>query len=357
MNGSQSLLRLGLLVALAAALCFSRHPGAAAPPQRPPAGRAAAGPDRVRLQLKWRHQAQFAGYYVAQDRGYFKERNLEVEMLPGGPDRAAPDQVLAGAAEIGVAWAGDVLARRDKNEPLVIVAQLFQRSAGRLISRKSAGIKTPRDLAGKRVGVWVGANELKFRALVDKYGLDNRIENNRDLTVIKQGFDMAPFLKGELDAASAQTYNEYNEVVESGVRPQDLNVIDYHAEGVGILEDNLFITEEMMRKNREVVIRFLAAAQKGWQDAVRDQPYAVEAVMKRADPSTTDRTHQVDMMAEVAKLVWPAGLPAERVGFMSPATFATTERIALRYGVIHKRPKNAYTNELVEAAAALNTGK
>lgn len=313
--------------------------------------------DKVRLQLKWLHQAQFAGFYVAVDRGYYKEQGIDVEILTGGPDVVPAQKVLTGAADIGVDWVGSLLANRDKGQPLVNVCQLYQASGLYLISKKSAGIATPEDLKGKRVGVWTAGNEFELRAMLDKHGMDNSIDNNKDMTIIKQGFEMDAFLNGQLDAASAMIYNEYPVVLEAGVKPEDLQVLDYNKEGVGMLEDHLFVTEQAQKDRRDVLVRFLAATQKGWASAVKEQEAAVDSVMKRVDPVTTTRQHQVSMMREVAKLVMPEGLAAEKLGFIDPARFDATSAIALKFKVIGKPAQNAYTNDLMDAAAKLGDKK
>src|SRR5438552_7540160 len=226
--------------------------------------------DKVRLQLKWLHQAQFAGYYVAADKGYYAAENLDVELLPGGPDVVPSQKVETGAADIGIDWVGSLLANRDKGQPIVDIGQFYQSSGLLLISKKKSGINGPKDLKGKKVGVWTGGNEFEFRALMDKYNLDNSIDNNKDMTVIKQGFEMDSFLNDKLDAASAMVYNEYNVVLEAGVKPDDLNVINYNNEGVGMLEDHVFTTEQNVQNKHDILVRFQAASASGWIDAVQN---------------------------------------------------------------------------------------
>jgi NitT/TauT family transport system substrate-binding protein len=344
---------IALLGSLVLAACDNNTAPPTAIPGQPTPG-SSATPDKVKLQLKWLHQAQFAGFYVAQDKGYYRARNLDVEILPGGPDVVPSQKVLTGAADVGVDWVGSLLANRDKGQPLVDIGQFYQSSGLYLISKKTAGINSPTDLKGKKVGVWTGGNEFEFRALMDKYGLDNSIDNNKDMTIIKQGFEMDTFLTGQLDAASAMVYNEYPVVLEAGVKPEELNVISYNDEGVGMLEDHVFVTEDTLKSKRDILVRFLAASQKGWQDAVSDQTAAVDAVMKRADPATTNREHQVTMAKEVAKLVMPSGLAADKVGVIDDAKFKTTADIALKFNVITKAAENAYNNDLINEAAQLN---
>ncbi len=293
-------------------------------------------------------QAQFAGYYVALEKGYYKDENLDVTIMPGGPDIVSEQQVANGQADFGIDWVASFLAFRDKGLPLVDVAQIYQASGLLLISKKSAGINKPEDLKGKKVGVWFGGNEFEFLALMDKLHYDP----DKDLTVIKQGFTMDPFLAGQMDAASAMTYNEYQVVLESGVKPEDLNVINYTKEGVGMLQDNLFTTEDMLKNKRDLVLRFVRASIKGWQDAVTDQKFAVDAVMKYAEKGSTTVDHQTRMMAEVAKLVVPEGWSKDKIGLMDPDRFKTTADIAYKFKVISKPadPAKSYTNDIVQEA-------
>jgi NitT/TauT family transport system substrate-binding protein len=323
----------------------------AAPAAQPTTAPAAAAkpsgaPDKVKLQLKWVPQAQFAGYYVAQDKGFYKDENLDVTILPGGPDIVSEQQVANGQADFGIDWVASFLAFRDKGLPLIDVAQIYQSSGLLLVSRKSANITRPEDLKGRSVGVWFGGNEFEFLALMDKLQYDP----DKDLNVIKQGFTMDPFLAGQMDAASAMTYNEYQVVLESGVKPEDLNVIDYNKEGVGMLEDNLFTSETMVATKKDVVQRFVRASVKGWKAALEDQKFAVDTIMKYAEKGSTTADHQTRMMAEVAKLVVPSGWSNEKIGVMDDSRFKTTADIALKFHVISKPadPAKSFTNDFVK---------
>ncbi|HLZ28360.1 MAG TPA: ABC transporter substrate-binding protein [Chloroflexota bacterium] len=301
--------------------------------------------DKIRLQIKWVPQAQFAGYFVAQDKGFYADENLDVTIVPGGPDIIPEQQVTNGQADFGVDWVASFLAFRDKGLPIVDVAQIYQSSGLMLISKKSANIKSPQDLLGRNVGVWYGGNEFEFLALMDKLHYDP----DKDLNVIKQGFTMDPFLAGQMEAASAMTYNEYQIVLESGVNPDDLNVIRYNDQGVGMLEDNLFATEDMVSNKPDLVQRFVRASLKGWQSAIDDQAGAVATVMKYVEPGSTTADHQTRMMAEVAKLVMPPGTTADQIGVMDAGRFQTTADIAYKFHVINTPadPAKSYTNAFV----------
>jgi NitT/TauT family transport system substrate-binding protein len=172
---------------------------------------------------------------------------------------------------------------------------------------------------------------------------------DKDLNVIKQGFTMDPFLAGQMEAASAMTYNEYQIVLESGLNPDDLNIIRYNDEGVGMLEDNLFATEDMVASKPDLVQRFVRASLKGWQSAIDDQAGAVDTVMKYVEPGSTTVEHQTRMMGEVAKLVLPPGMTADQIGVMDANRFATTADIAYKFHVINAPadPAKSYTNDFV----------
>lgn len=322
--------------------------GAAAEPTAAaaePAGEAAT----VRLQLKWVPQAQFAGYFVAQEKGYYADEGLKVEILPGGPDIVPEQQVAGGSADIGVDWVASLLTSQEQEMPLVQIAQIYQKSGLVLVSKKTAGISTPADLKGKKVGNWMGGNEFEILALFDKYKLDS----GKNLNFTKQGFTMDQFLGGELDAASAMTYNEYQVVLESGVKAGDLDVIDMNTEGVAMLEDNLFANKDWLAENKETAVKFVRASLKGWKDAIADQAAAVDSVMKQAEAGSTTKEHQLKMMEEVAKLIQPEGFDSAKLGYTDEAAFRQTADIAHQFGVI-KEPANvaeAYTNEIVELAS------
>ncbi|MFD1776844.1 ABC transporter substrate-binding protein [Paenibacillus rhizophilus] len=309
----------------------------------------AADPVTVKLQLKWVPQAQFAGYYVALSKGYYKDEGLDVQILPGGPDIVPEQQVAGGSADIGVDWVASLLTSQEQEMPLVQIAQIYQKSGLVLVSKKSANINSPADLKGKRVGNWMGGNEFELLALFDKY----KIDSNKDVKFTKQGFTMDQFLGGELDAASAMTYNEYQVVLESGVKAEDLNVIDMNDEGVAMLEDNLFANKEWLEANKETAAKFVRASLKGWKDAIADPAAAVDIVMGQAEAGSTTKEHQLKMMEEVAKLIQPEGFDISKLGYTDEAAFKQTADIAFKFGVIKKEANlsEAYTNEIMDMAS------
>ncbi len=326
-------LSLVALVAFATVACGQRQ--------------AAVDTAKVRVQLKWVTQAQFAGYYAAKEKGYYTQENLDVTIQPGGPD-IVPEQVVAGGgAEFGLDWLPSLLSSRDQGVPLVNIAQVFTYSGMRQVSWKDSGIKTPADYKGKKIAVWFGGNEFALLATLEKYKLDR----NKDVTLVQQPFDMNLLLKKEVAAASAMTYNEYKQVLDGGAKSEDLVVIDFNQEGTAMLEDGIFVKEDWLKdaKNKEVAARFLRATLKGWEYCRDNAADCVEIVLKQSP--TLGKEHQTWMMTEINKLIWGPPPPTTPFGKMDPAAFQRTADIALKFGVVKKpADQSAYTHEIWEMA-------
>src|ERR1700709_1037480 len=194
---------------------------------------AAQAADAVTLQLKWVAQAQFAGYFVAKDKGFFKDAGLDVTIKQGGPD-INPEQVLAGGgADVVVDWMPSALATREKGSPVVNIAQPFKRSGLELTCRADSGIKTPKDFPGHTLGVWFAGNEYPFLAWMSKLNIKTD-GSPGGVTVLKQGFNVDPLLQKQAACISTMTYNEYWQVIEAGMTPAQLLVFKYQNEGVSM---------------------------------------------------------------------------------------------------------------------------
>jgi len=301
--------------------------------------------EKVTLQLKWVTQAQFAGYYVAQEKGYYKEAGLDVVIKPGGPD-IAPEQVIAGGgADVIVDWMPAALASREKGNKLVNIAQPFKHSGLMLTCRKDTGIKSPADLKGKTLGVWFFGNEYPFLSWMSKLGL----KTDSDIKVLKQGFNVDPLLQKQADCISTMTYNEYNQVLEAGVKAEDLIVFKYEDQGVATLEDGLYVMEDKLKDPAFVATmgKFVKASMKGWNDMAKDPKGAVAAVMKNDASGSQTEGHQASMVSEVNKLVDGSD------GTLDVAAAERTVATLLGGGsdpVITKKPEGAWSDVVTKAA-------
>ncbi len=199
---------------------------------------AAQAADDVTLQLKWVTQSQFAGYYVAKEKGFYDEEGLNVTIKPGGPDIAPPQVLAGGGADAMLNWMPSALAAREKGLPLVNIAQPFKSSGMMLTCRKDSGSSSPEDFKGKTLGVWFFGNEYPFYAWMNKLGLST--EGGPDgVTVLKQSFDVQPLVQKQANCISVMTYNEYWQAIDAGFKAEDLVVFNYTALGNDLLEDDL----------------------------------------------------------------------------------------------------------------------
>jgi NitT/TauT family transport system substrate-binding protein len=298
--------------------------------------------DAVTLQLKWVVQGQFGGYYVAKDKGFYKDAGLDVTIKPGGPD-SAPEQIIAGGgADVIVDWMGGALAAREKGVKLVNIAQPFTKAGMELVCPKETGIKTEADFKGKTLGVWFYGNEYPFFAWMHKIGMSTDGGAN-GVTVLKQSFDVQPLIQKQADCISVMTYNEYGQVLDAGFKAEDLVVFNYSAMGDDLLEDGLYTTEDKLADPafKDKMVRFVKASMEGWDYALAHPDEAAQIVV---DNGGQDLNHQKYMMGEVAKLT------AGGNGVLNEAAYARTEQALLDQKIITKKPEGAWTHDITDAA-------
>ena len=311
------------------------------------AGQALAA-DKVTLQLKWVTQAQFAGYYVAKDKGFYEEEDLDVEIKPGGPDIAPPQVIAGGGADVIVDWMPAALAARERGVPLVNIAQPFKSSGMMLTCLKETGIESPEDLKGRTLGVWFFGNEYPFLSWMAHLGYST--EGGEDgVTVLKQGFNVDPLLQKQADCISTMTYNEYWQVIDAGISPDELINFKYEDQGVATLEDGLYVLEENLEDPEFVdrMARFVRASMKGWKWAEENPDEAAEIVLDNDETGAQTEKHQKRMTAEIAKLT------AGSNGALDPEDYQRTVDTLLAGGsdpVISRPPEGAWTHVVTDLA-------
>lgn len=304
--------------------------------------------DDFTLQLKWVTQAQFAGYYVAKDKGFYDEEDLNVTIKPGGPDIAPPQVIVGGGADVVVDWMPSALASREKGVPLVNIAQPFKRSGMMLTCRKDTGIKSPADFAGKTLGVWFYGNEYPFLSWMGKLELATD-GSEKGVTVLKQGFNVDPILQKQADCVSTMTYNEYWQIIDAGLPAEELEVFKYEEQGVSTMEDGLYVLEDNLKDEAFVdkAARFVRASMKGWQYARENPDEAADIVLENDASGAQTEKHQRRMMGEINKLTEGSD------GKLDPADFQRTVETLLSGGsdpVITKAPEGAWTHMVIEKA-------
>jgi NitT/TauT family transport system substrate-binding protein len=304
--------------------------------------------DDVTLQLKWVTQAQFAGYYVAQAKGFYTEEDLNVTIKPGGPD-IAPTQVIAGGgADVVVEWMPAALAAREKGLPLVNIAQPFASSGLMLTCLKESGVATPADFADKTLGVWFFGNEYPFLSWMSTLGLKTD-GSPGGVTVLKQGFNVDPLLQKQAACVSTMTYNEYWQVIDAGITPEQLVTFKYEDEGVATLEDGLYVLETNLADPafEDKMVRFVRASMKGWKYAEANPDEAAMIVLENDETGAQTDAHQKRMMGEIAKLT------AGSDGALDVAAAERTVATLLAGGsdpVITAAPTGAWTSAITDKA-------
>jgi len=309
---------------------------------------AALAADAVTLQLKWVTQAQFAGYYVAKDKGFYEAEGLDVTINPGGPDIAPPQVIAGGGADVIIDWMPSALASREKGVPLVNIAQPFKRSGMMLTCRKETGIAKPADFKGHTLGVWFFGNEYPFLSWMSKLGIPTA-GGADGVTVLKQGFNVDPLLQKQADCISTMTYNEYWQVIDAGLTPEELVVFKYEDQGVATLEDGLYVLEDNLKDPAFVdkMARFVKASMQGWAWARENPEAAAMIVLDNDATGAQTEKHQVRMMGEINKLTVGTD------GTLDPADYERTVQTLLSGGsdpVITKAPEGAWTHEVIEKA-------
>ena len=304
----------------------------------------------VKLQLKWVTQAQFAGYYVAQAKGFYEEEGLNVTILPGGPDIAPVTLLQNGEVDVMVDWMPSALAAREKGVPVVNIAQPFASSGMMLTCLAETGIKEPKDFADKTLGVWFFGNEYPFLSWMSQLGLATD-GSAGGVTVLKQGFNVDPLLQKQAACISTMTYNEYWQVIDAGITPEQLVTFKYEDQGVATLEDGLYVLEDRLADPafQETMVKFVRASMKGWKYAEENSDEAAMIVLDNDQTGAQTETHQKRMMGEVAKLT------AGSNGALDVAAAERTVASLLSGGsdpVITKAPEGAWTSMITDKALA-----
>jgi NitT/TauT family transport system substrate-binding protein len=359
--------RIGALFAaiIVVAACTSGGGGATVAPaasSAAPAASASAAAEspsapaemkKIRLQLQWFPQAQFAGYFAAKEKGYYAEEGFDVTILPGAVEIVPATVVAGGQAEFGISWVPRMLAPRESGADPVVIAQIFQRSPTLQVSFKDKNITKPEDLKGKKVGSWGFGNEAELYAGLRKAGLDP--DNPSDVQIVAQQFDMVAFAAGEIDAAQAMIYNEYAQVLETKnpktgqlYTADDLNVISWEQYGTSMLQDAIFASEAWLKQpgNEDDAVKFLKASFKGWIFC-RDNPGECVDIVLKSD-AKLPKGHQTWQLNEVSGIIWPA---PNGIGITDEAAFNRTVEVATTGKILTKPVQGtAWRNDLAQKA-------
>jgi NitT/TauT family transport system substrate-binding protein len=311
----------------------------------------------VKLQLQWLPQGQFAGYFAAQELGYFEEEGLDVEIIPSGGDIVPQDALANGDVDYAIAWVPKVLGSIEQGANLTDIAQIFQRSGTLQVSMADSGIDSVDDFEGKKIGSWGFGNEWEIFAAMAAEGLDATT-----VQIITQDFNMNAFLQGDIDAAQAMTYNEYAQLLETTnpdtgelYTPEDFNVISYEDTEGAMLQDAIWADTERLDSDeeyQETTVKFLKAVIKGWVYAAANPEEASEITI--AAGSGWGPSHELWMVNETNKLIWPS---ENGIGIIDEAAWDKTVAGALSavneagaHLITEDPPATAWSNEWIQQA-------
>jgi NitT/TauT family transport system substrate-binding protein len=283
---------------------------------------------KVKLQLQWVTQAQFGGYFAAVDQGFFQKAGLDVQIVEGGVDIPPQKTLASGAVDFAISWVPKALAEREAGAKVTDIAQVFQRSGTLQVSFKDKNITKASDFKGKNIGNWGFGNEFEIFAALSA----NKLDPAKDVKLLQQNFDMNGLLDGSIDAAEAMTYNEYAQVLEAKnpktgnlYSPDDLNVVSYEKEGVGMLQDAIWADQTRLADPKYCgeAVAFVKASLQGWAYCRDNAQKCADIVVAKG--SKLGATHQLWQMNEVNKLIWPA---SGGVGVIDKAAWDRTISIA-----------------------------
>ena len=286
--------------------------------------------ERIRLRLQWVPQAQFAGYIVAQELGFYKQSGVDVEIRPSGPDLKPQLTVASGTDDIAVGVSNQVIAARSNGVPLKIIAQLFQDSANRYVLKRENAIWSLKDLRGKKVGLWLGGDEAEFVSMLKTAGM-----TLQDVVVVPQGLDVAPFMRGAYVLSMVTIYNELIQIQDRGFGDDKLQILspaDYYSAIVG---DMLFCTEKYLKEHPAAVQGFLTASMRGWVYCTDHFNEAVDLVLKY--DSSLKRDEQSKQLKAILGLIWYGQAKTNGIGYMTVEYYKTADRVLFDSKQISKR--------------------
>ena len=274
----------------------------------------------VTVQLAWTHQAQFAGMYVADLKGYYTSEGLSVSFLEGGPTVDINEAVLSGKAQFGVAAADVFLIARAEGKHVTAISVIFRRSPRVYVALSSSGITRPQDFVGKTIAVNV-TGSAPFNALMKRVG----IQPNQ-YTLVNSTSDLTSFYSGEVQVRSVYLSNEVLTIRAAG---HDINIIYPDDYGIHNYSDTIICQDSQITSQPDLVLRFLRATLKGWTYAV-EHPDEVGVMVVHYAPGANSILEN-DKMAANLPLV---NTGEDHIGWMKPEIWTEMEQILREQGVI-----------------------
>lgn len=265
---------------------------------------------------QWSPQSQFAGYYVAYEKGYYREAGIDLDIIQGGSRYSSSEALERGSATFSTMWLCDAIQQRSRGVKVVNIAQIIQRSALMLVAKKSSGISKPSDMNGKKVSLWRDDFQIQPLAFIKKYGLH--------VQIIPQSYTVNLFLRDGVQVASAMWYNEYHTIINAGYNPEEITNFFFYEHGLNFPEDGVYTLESTLRHDPLLVRAFTEASIKGWLYAFNNQDEALEIVMEYMTRARVpvNRVHQRWMLERIKDLAMPRDEKDPPVGILRERDFS-----------------------------------
>lgn len=256
---------------------------------------------KVRFIAQWSHQAQFAGYYVAYEKGIYKKYGIDLTIINGGPDSPSTEYLKDGKSDFATMFLSTAIREKANGANLVNIAQIVQRSALMLVAKKSSKINDPKDMDRKKIGLWGPEFQVQPRALFKKYAVEPEI--------IPQSQSINLFLRDGVDVASAMWYNEYHTILNNGIDPDELRTFFFDEYGLNFPEDGIYTLKESFAKDPSLSCAFVKASIEGWKYAFENPDEAIEIVLKymRNSKLPANRVHQKWMLDRMRDIILADG--------------------------------------------------
>ena len=290
---------------------------------------ASASDQPLRLVLHWLPQAQFAGYLMAEEKGFYAAHGLDLKIIPGGPDVNVSQHLADGRAEFASMFLSTAIERSSAMD-LVHIGQIVHQSALMLVASRDSDIRSLKDLGGRRVGMWGADFQIQPRALFKRLGIE--------VTVVEQAPSMDLFMRGGLDAVSAMWYNEYHTLMSYGLEEKDMVAFFFRDLDLNFPEDGLYCLRSTFERDPAAARAVAQASLDGWAYAFAHPEEALDVVLRRMKEHRVkaNRAHQRWMLARMQDIVLAGGAPRLT---LSRTDFERTAHILKEQGFASEPPR------------------
>ncbi len=279
----------------------------------------------------WIPQAQFAGYFMAYEKGIYKKYGIDLTIFTGGPKNSSAALIEKGKVDFASLWLTNAIQLREKGIKVVNITQAINKSALMLVAKKSSGIKKPEDMNGKKIGIWGGDFQIQPMAFFKKYNLNVR--------PITQGSSLNLFLMDGVDVTSAMWYNEYHTILNTGLNPDELTTFFFSDYGLNFPEEGIYCLESTFNNDPELCKNFVKATLEGWRLAFEKEDEALAIVLRymKKEKFPVNLAHETWMLHRMKDLIFP-NKSNKQFGILSEKDYKFVAEKLLENGLIKKIP-------------------